>query len=82
MQRITAGALAALLACTGVAAAQQQKETVGSLLKSGFNIIAAVPTKLDAPGLVLQKDRQAFMCFVSETPTSKTISTLYCKPVE
>ena len=82
MRWVIAGALAAALAWPGAATAQQQKETVASLLKSGFNIVAAVPTKIDAPGLILQKGQEAFMCFVSETPTSKTISTLYCKPVE
>jgi len=82
MRWVVAGVLSAALTWPGVATAQQQKETVGSLLKSGFNIVAAVPTKIAAPGLILQKEREAFLCFVSETPTSKTISTLYCKPIE
>jgi len=82
MRWVVAGALSATLACPGVAAAQQQKETVGSLLKGGFNVVAVVPTKIEAPGLILQREREVYMCFVSETPTSKTISTLYCKPVE
>jgi hypothetical protein len=74
---------AAVLACPGVASAQlQPKETVSSLLKRGFTVIAAVPALGGTPGLVLQKEQQVFICFVAETPTSPTISTRYCKPVE
>jgi hypothetical protein len=59
-----------------------RKKLWARLPKSGFNSVAAVPITIKAPGLILQRDREAFLCFVSETPTSKTKSTLYCEPIE
>ncbi len=63
-------------------ASAEPKETLSSLLKRGFNVVAAMPALGGMPGLVLQKEQQVFLCFVSETPTSPTLSTRYCKPVE
>jgi hypothetical protein len=56
--------------------------TVSTLLRDGFDIVAAVPTSIGAPGLFLRKADKLYACFVSETPTSPTLSTRYCKPVE
>jgi hypothetical protein len=33
-------------------------------------------------GVFLQKKEKLYFCYVAETPTSTTVATRYCKPVE
>lgn len=55
--------------------------TVASLLKQGFDVVGVIQTSAGA-GVFMRKADKLIACFASETPTSKTISTRYCKPVE
>ena len=77
MTRLLCGA-ALILAAS--AAHADQGLTVDSLLKQGYEIKAAFPSKA-GPGLVLEKSDQVMMCFVAETPDSAEVATQYCKPV-
>jgi hypothetical protein len=54
---------------------------VKSLLAQEFAVVGAV-TNAAGGGLYLQKKDQLFFCNVIETPTSTTLATRYCKPVE
>jgi hypothetical protein len=62
--------------------AQADEITVSTLLRDGFDLVGAVPTSIGAPGLFMRKADKLYICFVSETPASPTLSTRYCKPVE
>lgn len=55
--------------------------TVSSLLRDGFSVVNVIPSQA-GPGVFLKKENQLIVCFVSETRTSKTLTTQYCKPVE
>jgi hypothetical protein len=68
-----------------VPAFAQDKPTVESLLKQGYDVIGVFPSNA-GPGLLLQfsdEDGNAklMMCFVAETPQSAEVTTQYCKPV-
>ncbi len=71
--------------CGGFAAqaeeAGPEKITVRSLLRHDFTVVGAIASQI-GPGLLLQKKDQLFICFVSETKTSTSVTTIYCKPVE
>jgi len=54
--------------------------TVYSLLSQGFDVVGVIRTSA-GPGLFMRKADKLFACFVSETTTSPTITTRYCKPV-
>lgn len=69
-----------LLLLTATAAYADDKPTVSSPLKDGYEIRAAIPSNA-GPGLVLEKSAEVLMCFVAETPGSADIATQYCKPV-
>ena len=56
--------------------------TIFTLMRDGFDVVGPVPTSIGAPGLFMHKADKLYVCFVSETPTSPTLSTRYCKPVE
>jgi len=60
------------------AARADDKVTVASLRKQ---VVGVIQTPAGA-GIVLRKADKLIACFASETPTSKSISTRYCKPVE
>ena len=66
----------ATLATPAVAA-----ETVASLLAQEFTVVGTIPSNIGV-GVFLQKKEKLFLCFASETPTSPTIATRYCKPVQ
>jgi hypothetical protein len=74
-------AIAAVLPLGVTAAQAQQPVTVKSLLAQEFTVVGAV-TNAAGGGLYLQKKDQLFFCNVTETPTSTTLATRYCKPVE
>lgn len=71
-------AVAGILAASPSLAADPP--TVASLLAEGYRVVAAVPTQI-GPGLFLQRDASLYACFVSETPDSPDLKTIYCKPV-
>jgi hypothetical protein len=72
--------VAVLAALAGTASAQE-KVTVQALLKDRYLIVGTVPSSA-GPGLFLRKRDKLYLCFVAETPTSQTVATQYCKPVE
>jgi hypothetical protein len=51
-------------------------------MKEGYDLISTVRTTAGSPGLFLRKGTNLYLCFVAETPKSKTVATQYCKPVE
>jgi hypothetical protein len=69
-----------MVALPGPAVAQQQKQTVQSLLAEGYTIVGVMPSSA-GPGIFLQKAGTLIACFVAETPASEAIDTRYCKPV-
>jgi hypothetical protein len=73
-----------LLGMTRQATAQAPAEriTVSSLVNQGYELASTVSAASGTPGLLLRKGTQIYLCFVSETPQSKTIATRYCKPIE
>jgi hypothetical protein len=82
MIRSLALAAGIVLASAIAAAAQNQKTNVQSLLNDGYTI-AGITTSQTGGGLVyLQKGSALMLCFVTETPTSTTVDTQYCKPVK
>jgi hypothetical protein len=66
--------------CCGAARADDAV-TASSLLRQGFDVVGVTQTSAGA-GLFMRKADKMYACFVSETPTSPTISTRYCKPIE
>jgi hypothetical protein len=54
---------------------------VQHLLNQEFAVVGTFPSP-SGVGVFLQKKDQLFLCLVTETPSSKTVSTSYCKPVE
>ncbi|MEQ1953108.1 hypothetical protein [Mesorhizobium sp. CN2-181] len=73
--------LAAALSLLAVPAIAQDKPTVETLLKQGYEVVGVFPSNA-GPGLLLENDDdKLMMCFVAETPQSAEIVTQYCKPV-
>ena len=81
MMRVIAAILFATLASVAQA---QDKPTVESLLKQGYDVVGVFPSSA-GPGILLEDDddgvEKLMMCFVAETPQSAEITTQYCKPV-
>jgi hypothetical protein len=73
---------AALLVALSCGAAQADDAvTVSALLHQGFDVVGVTQTSAGA-GIFMRKADKMYACFASETPTSPTIATKYCKPVE
>ena len=62
--------------------AQSEKVTVSSLLAQDYAIAGTVSVPSGGGGLYLRKAAKLYFCFLTETPTSATVATQYCKPVE
>lgn len=78
-------ALIALASGSGVAVAQStsaERITVGQLLKQNFTLVGSFSPRSGGAGVFLQNGVRLYFCFVSETPTSSTLTTQYCKMVE
>jgi hypothetical protein len=73
--------IAALLPFGVTATQAQQPVTVKSLLAQEFAVVGTI-TNTAGGGIYLQKKDKLFFCNVTETPTSTTLATRYCKPVE
>ncbi len=75
--------IGALLSLGATAAVAQQPMTVKSLLAQDFAVVGTMPgASGGGAGVFLQKKDKLFFCLVAETPTSPTVTTRYCKPVE
>jgi len=81
MKRVVLALAVALLPALAHA---EDKPTVTSLLKLGYDVVGVVPSPA-GPGILLEGgDEEStilMMCFVAETKDSPDISTQYCKPV-
>ncbi|PSJ64458.1 hypothetical protein [Kumtagia ephedrae] len=77
-----ASLLGLALSLLAVPAMAQDKPTVESLLKQGYDVVGVFPSDA-GPGILLEDDDgdRLMMCFVAETPQSAEIVTQYCKPV-
>jgi hypothetical protein len=79
-------ALASVLAAIGGAAPAQQMATpavtVQSLLAQDYAVVGTTAPAAGGGGVYLQKKEKLYFCFVAETPTSTTVATAYCKPVQ
>ncbi len=73
--------MAVLVSLSGTVAAQEAT-TVQSLVKQDFAIVGVTTSLNGGAGVFLQKKDQVFYCFAAETPTSPTLATRYCKPVQ
>lgn len=60
----------------------QDKQSVESLLKQGYEVVGVIPSNA-GPGILLEDDDgdKLVMCFVAEQPNSPDVTTQYCKPV-
>ncbi|HUI95622.1 MAG TPA: hypothetical protein VLX44_07710 [Xanthobacteraceae bacterium] len=76
---ILLAAALALLATTAVAA---DKLTVQSLLAQDYAVVGTTSPLGGGGGVYLQKKEKLYFCYVAETPTSTTVATVYCKPVQ
>ena len=74
-------AIAAMLPLGVTTAQAHQPVTVKSLLAQEFAVVGTI-TNVAGGGFYLQKKDKLFFCNVTETPTSTTLATRYCKPVE
>jgi hypothetical protein len=75
-----AAAALLLLAAGAAPACADEAETVQSLLGKGYMVVSSFMSTI-GPGLFLQKEDSLYLCFASETPDSKVVTTKYCKPV-
>jgi hypothetical protein len=74
----------ALIMTAGLApaSAQSDKVTVSSLLALDYTIAGTLSVPSGGAGLFMRKEAKLYFCFLTETPTSATVATQYCKPVE
>jgi len=70
-----------MLAATQTAVSAQTM-TVQSLLNDGYTIAGVVTPQVGGAGVYLQKGNALVFCYATETPTSPTVATQYCKPVK
>jgi hypothetical protein len=67
----------------GAASAQQaQQVTVQSLLAQDYAVVGTTAPASGGGAVFLQKKEKLYFCFVAETPTSVSVATVYCKPVQ
>jgi hypothetical protein len=74
-------AIAAVLPLGVTAAQAEQPVTMKSPLAQEFAVVGTT-TNAAGGGVFLQKKDKLFFCNVTETPTSTTVVTRYCKLVE
>ncbi|MBN9070121.1 MAG: hypothetical protein J0H34_00690 [Rhizobiales bacterium] len=71
---------AAALLSVAVPCHAQDKATVDSLIKQGYDVVGVIPSNA-GPGILLESDDGLMLCFVAEKPDSPVVATQYCKPV-
>ena len=64
------------------AATPAERITVSSLTSQGYDLAGTIQSPSGMAGLFLRKGAQLYLCFVSETPQSRAVTTRYCKPIE
>lgn len=72
-------ALALLAAQTAVPA---QTMTVQSLIDDGYTIAGFATSAIGGATIYLHKRKSLIFCYATETPSSPTLATQYCKPVK
>ncbi len=82
MRLVKTVALLAIVAPLVRTAVAEEPVTVQSLLKQQFTIVGAATSRVGGGLLFLQKQQQLFLCYISETPQSVTVTTRYCKQVQ
>jgi hypothetical protein len=73
-------AAATLLAAGTLSPRADDADTVQSLLSKGYMVVSSFMSTI-GPGLFLQKEDSLYLCFASEKPDTKELTTKYCKPV-
>jgi hypothetical protein len=81
MRRNIAALAVSVLAATQTAASAQTI-TVQSLMNSDYTVVGITTSSAGAASIYLQKGKALVYCFAAETPTSPTVATKYCKPVQ
>lgn len=82
MRKLSICIAAVAMAGLAPALAQSDKVTVSSLLAQDYTIAGTVSVPSGGAGLFMRKASKLYFCFLTETPTSATVATQYCKPVE
>ena len=80
MRKIAPLAIVALAATQTAASAQTMN--VQSLMADGYTVAGVNTSNSGGAGVFLQKGNALIYCYVTETPTSPTLATQYCKPVK
>jgi len=73
--------LAVLVLAATPTAVSAQTMTVQSLLENGYTVAGITTSQAGGASIFLQKGKALVFCFAAETPTSPTVATKYCKPV-
>jgi len=74
--------LAVLVLVATQTAVSAQNMTVQSLMNDGYTVAGIVTSLKGGAGVFLQKGNALIYCYATETPTSPTVATKYCKPVK
>lgn len=80
MRNIALPAALALAALQTAASAQTM--SVQSLIDDGYRVAGVTAPPAGGGGVFLRKGNALIFCFVTETPSSPTVATKYCKPVK
>lgn len=78
----TIALVAALALLVGQPAASAETMTVQSLLNDGYTIAGVATSAIGGATIYLQKGNALMFCYATETPSSPTLATQYCKPVK
>ena len=80
MRTIAPVAALALLAAQTAGSAETM--TVQSLLNDGYKIAGIATSAIGGATIYLQKGNALMFCYATETSSSPTLATQYCKPVK
>jgi hypothetical protein len=74
--------LTALALAATQTAASAQTMSVQSLMDDGYTLVGVTAPPAGGGGVWLRKGNALVFCFVTESPSSPTVATKYCKPVK
>jgi hypothetical protein len=74
--------LAVIVLAAAQTVALAETMTVQSLLDSGYTVAGVTTPQAGGASIFLQKGNALVFCYATETPTSPTVATKYCKPVK
>ena len=74
--------LAAATAAFATPALAADSITVQSLLAQDYTVVGTAAPAGGGGVVYLQKKEKRYFCFVAETPSSPSVATRYCKPVQ